>query len=192
MDLSRRSDERSSLAAVPPNPRHEPRDRWRPTARSRPADLRPRAPGPGAFQDHLPALVTVAWFLLDDPILVTEALVQAVREVSEGRVPPSDGRRRSERIALATVVHRCCAEITDARDGPPAAGRTSPVPDQHRGQAELSPEERSALALVAFGGHTYTEAADVLGAAPQELATRLRDGLHHLPAPPTAATLGRG
>jgi len=144
--------------------------RTSPTDRRAATDRGGRVVGADAFREHLPSLFSIASFLLAEPAEATEAVRRALTSVNEGSAAVVS--REEERAMLAATVYRCCADVVEARGA------------STRGSGPLPPVgapcdlERSALALVMFGGHSYRDAASVLGLEPAVVADRLRSGLH--------------
>lgn len=113
--------------------------------------------------------------------------------------PRFDGDRGSARGWIAAIAHRRAVdrvrseESSRRRDSADAAQRQRPHDsvideviernDQQRvtrALAELSEQQRQALELAYFGGHSYSAVAELLGQPVGTVKGRIRDGLRKL------------
>jgi RNA polymerase sigma-70 factor (ECF subfamily) len=100
--------------------------------------------------------------------LLTQAHARAVDTVRSEEAR----RRRHEREAQLTPT---------VEHGFEAAVDTSTLADHvRRAVDQLHPDERDAIQLAYFGGHSYKQAAALLGAPEGTVKSRIRAGLEHL------------
>lgn len=136
------------------------------------------------YDDHGAALFAVARLLLDDLGDARGVVVDVLIENGRRQLPGQDVRRY-----LACQVYLGCVRArmrrhavlpeSEAHTLPPRAVRhTSAVP----GLAELSEQQRAAVALCLYGEHTYVDVADTLSLPPPVVTTLLRSGLRKLRA----------
>lgn len=138
--------------------------------------------GPSTVEpDHLwdlhgPSVWLVACALLGDQSAALRAVALGMVDLflpSNG--PVGRGGRHGLRDAAGFVYWRC----EEAMAGSPVA-RTMTLPSVMVHLGELAELQRACIALCAFGGHTYTEAADVLSVPPGTVAALLTSGLREL------------
>lgn len=120
---------------------------------------------------HGVSLWVLACALLGNREAAMTAIASAMVDQAEGADRPADEPLR----AVAGLVYRRCDQVLaeTTRSMPaltPSVGRLG----------ELSEGQRTALALCTYGGHTYRDAALVLGLRPEVVAALLISGLHDL------------
>lgn len=120
---------------------------------------------------HGVSLWMLARALLGNREAAMNAVSTAMVDQADGDDRPGDDPLR----AVADLVYRRCDQVLaeTTRSMPaltPSVGRLG----------ELSEGQRTALALCTYGGHTYRDAALVLGLRPEMVAALLISGLHDL------------
>lgn len=103
---------------------------------------------------------------------VTMGMVDVFTPDAESLHPSPDSSLRG----VAGLVYQRCEELA----GEVSVSRTMTGPSLMVWLGELATAQRKALALCVFGGHTYREAAHLLGLAPGTVAALLKAGLHDL------------
>lgn len=120
---------------------------------------------------HGVSLWVLACALLGNREAAMTAVAAAMVDRADGHDAPDDDPLR----VVADLVYRRCDEVLvdTSRSMPaltPAVGRLG----------ELSEGQRTALALCTYGGHSYRDAALVLGLRPEVVAALLVSGLQDL------------
>lgn len=133
------------------------------------------------WESHGTPVYWMAYAVLGDETAAMQAvalgMVDHVRRDHENT--PADEVRR----ALARHVYLRSAELASQ-----SSASTKPPPLMEQ-LAQIARLQRASLALCTYGGHTYGEAAEVLGISPHTAAQLLTAGLHELsrlPMPLTA------
>lgn len=146
------------------------------------ADLLPVRLSPGgrrsfrALRNHGTTLHAVASMLTADPDLAARLVVLAIASCSADDVDPC-----LRDLSTAVAIEWLGTGVHHASSRPGAEGVTGSSLLQE--VSCLPDDQRALLALCRFGGHTYREAALVLG-IPADLAARLLgDALRSLAAP---------
>ena len=141
------------------------------------------------WQGHGSAMHMLACAFLGDSSRADLAVAQGICDFA-GR--PEHVRPRDEiaaRRELARIVYRLCGEVVTR---PSAPAKPAALPPLMVWLAEVSVRQRTCLVLCLFDGHTYREAAHLLGLAPTDVASLLRTGLLDLAGatgqPATAST----
>ncbi len=120
---------------------------------------------------HGRAVYSLAHTLLGDETTAMRAVAQAMVDfVGRDICTPAEDTGRT----LAALVYRRSAELAKETSTP-----THLTPGME-GLARLAQLQRASLALCTFGGHTYGDAAKVLGIAPLTVAQLLTSGLDEL------------
>lgn len=120
---------------------------------------------------HGVSLWVLACALLGNREAAMTAVASAMVDQTDGHDRPGDDPLR----AVADLVYQRCYQVMvdTSRSRPaltPSVGRLG----------QLSEGQRTALALCTYGGHTYRDAALVLGLRPEVVAALLVSGLHDL------------
>ena len=129
------------------------------------------------FDRHGTALHTFASILTKDPLHAETLVIDAI--CSQVALPPltdQDTKQRSARkLAAATYAAWSCRPAPPTPTPAPAGikSRSSTLTALH----QLPDDHRAALALCSFGGHTYRQAASVLGLPAERVAILLREAL---------------
>lgn len=126
------------------------------------------------YDRHGTALHTVANVLIGDQVRAEALVVEAIIAQSATRIADRDDRRSSLRQLAAGAYaawsrHPSLAGISL----PPATAPRSSIATVYR----LPDDQRVAVALCAFGGHTHRQAAAVLGLPAGRVADLLREAL---------------
>ncbi len=139
------------------------------------------SPTVGSWYDaHARALYLVALAVAGDAGVAQEAVVAGVGAAgrAEGDVDGSTGRER--RRVLARGVFDACTDLS-------ATSRDSGAGERQESSAPLvawvvsmDRNQREVLALCAYGGHSATQAADVLGTSPAEVHLLLLAALRNV------------
>lgn len=145
--------------------------------------LRGRQKADAALTRHGSTLYTLAHVLAGDREHAEQLVLQAIFTGRAGGVTrnpadPQDGLRRLARL----IYLQWCADV-----GPksvPAASAPQPGalagPTLLLGLKAMPHEQRAAVALCMFGGHSYRQAAEVLVLPAEAVAELLRDALYEL------------
>jgi len=157
------------------------RTRLLPASRER---ARPTQTLGGLLEDHGPALYSLAFIILGERDQAEAAVVQVLLEARDR--PLLDAHADSRRHLARCVYVRC----TRARLGPGRGAGDLPSgrhrPDDSSATtiitrlAELSEQQRAAIALSLYGDHTTTHIADLMSLPAPVVADLLRSGLHEL------------
>lgn len=121
-------------------------------------------------------LCLLASALSDEPELADQLVIQSIMA---HEAEPSSLQELSAGIYIAWL----------AWGRPPLSGRThleadaSPTAPMIVEIRDLADDQRAALALCKYGGHTYRGAAKILDLAPERVASLLGDALRRLGAP---------
>jgi RNA polymerase sigma-70 factor (ECF subfamily) len=132
--------------------------------------------------------------VVGDPAIAEEVTQEVMLDVwrSAARHDPGRGGAMGW---IMTIAHRRAvdrARREQAAFGRPAYGASAPDPADDRVEKRLEHErvrrclraltrlQRETLTLSYYGGHTYREVAALLGAPPNTVRTRMRDGLIRL------------
>ena len=153
-----------------------------------------RAEAERLWRDHGRAAYSLACALLGDEAVAKRAVVLGMTDFARSHVGASGaGTRRS----LARHVYRRSTELASATT------RASALSPTMAGITQLARIQRACLALCAFGGHSYADAAELVDIAPLTAAQLVTSGLYDLrarvgsvavqalvDAPPARGTLG--
>ena len=123
------------------------------------------------WDGHGPAVYFLACAVLGDETAAMRAVALGMTDfVREDTSTPADDIRRT----LARHVYRRTTELANepspSTEMPPLMGCLT----------QLAQLQRASLALCTYGGHTYGDAAEVLGVAPLTVAQLLTSGLDEL------------
>ena len=138
----------------------------------RPA-TKPDAPAATTYDEFGHSLYLLACVLTDDAKLAEQLVVQTIVEHQFG---PSTLRELSAGIYVAWL----------AGGQPPLSAESSPLAETSSGALtlhdihQLSVDQRAALGLCKYGGHTYRQAADLLDLLPEQVTRLLCDALRVL------------
>ena len=148
-----------------------------PALRSLRRALRPaKEPDPNVattYDEFGHSLYLLACVLTDDAKLAEQLVVQTIVEHQSGT---STLRELSAGIHVAWL----------AGGQPPLSAESSPLPETSSGALtlhdihRLSADQRAALGLCKYGGHTYRQAADLLDLLPEQVTRLLCDSLRIL------------
>lgn len=130
-------------------------------------------PAASTYKAYGKELHLLAMVLTDDTELAQELVVQAIMTYGLG---PSSLQELSSGVYVAWIGWG-----SPALSGEPA-GRSTRAQMLHEIHG-LPADQRAALGLCRYGGHTYRRAADVLGLAPELVARLLQDALSSLATP---------
>lgn len=124
-----------------------------------------------AWEQHGRSLYALASTLLGDREAAVRAVTLGMTDLvhSPHRGPAADLRR-----CMARHVYRRTLELAAQ------APTTRQLPSAMAGLGRLAQLQRACLALCVFGGHTYREAAGVLGVQPVTVAELLTAGLREV------------
>lgn len=151
----------AQLGVTPTEPvRSTGRTRWSPSQAER------------LWDDHGSAVYALACALLDEEVAAKRAVVLGMTDFVGSHLSPGDDARRS----LARHVYWRCTELASETPGTPG------LPPTVAWIGQLVRLQRACLALCIFGGHTYRDAADLLGIPPLTVAGMLTSGLEGLSA----------
>ena len=142
-----------------------------PTLRAVPTPASTDAWAEDLWNDHGQFIYSMAYALVGDESTAMRAVAEGMVDlVRSDVVVPAGGTRR----ALAGHVYRRSTHLATASPGstalPPAMVRL----------AQLAHLQRATLALCAYGGFTYTDAAELVGTTPLTVARLLTSGLDEL------------
>lgn len=123
------------------------------------------------WNSHGPSVYSLAIALLGDQTAAMQAVALGMvdfvrRDIS---TPAEDTGR-----TLARLVYLRSSELVNE------TATSADLTPALRWLAQLAQLQRASLALCAFGGHTYEDAAQVLGIAPLTVAQLLTSGLNEL------------
>lgn len=146
--------------------------------------------GPGAasapwledlWDRHSVAVYTLAFALLGDEASAGRAVQLGLGDLasSHPRVANHDALR-----SWAGHVYRHSQDLVDEVDS------TRPAPSAMDSLRQLAHQQRAALALCLFGGHTSRDVASLLGLAPKAVADLLRNGLREAERLTAGGSLG--
>lgn len=128
------------------------------------------------WERHGRSAYAIACVLLGDAATASQAVELAMADLAQsGGLESARDAKRS----MARHVYR------RSQDLPADLSRTLPMPPAMVLVHQLSQLQRACLALCLFGGHTYREAAALLGVAPSTAAALLTSGLAELGHPAT-------
>jgi hypothetical protein len=141
-------------------------------ARSRPDRLDAELQHEDLLDRHGDSLYALAFTLVCDEAAATRAMTLGMIDLAHSvkRVPDKDVRR-----SLARNVYRRSKELAGE-----TSSRTSHLPPAMVWLGQLARLQRACLALCVFGGHSYREAADLLGVPPKTVAELLTTGLREV------------
>lgn len=128
------------------------------------------------FDQHGAALHTVATALTKDPGFAETLVVAAIMSgVDSGELGQITGRSTARKLAAAVHTAWSCrpAPSGPISEPPGVTSASSTLNALHR----LPDDHRAALALCAFGDHTSTQAAVVLGLPATKVSNLLREAL---------------
>lgn len=120
---------------------------------------------------HGACAYALARVLVGDQTSAKQVVVQAMTDLARAGVGTSAGGTRR---TLARHIYRHSTELMGE------TARTTDLSPTMARLAHLARLQRASLALCAFGGHTYQQAADLLGVAPLTVAGLLTSGLDEL------------
>ena len=123
------------------------------------------------WNGHGRSAYALACALLGDETAAKQAVVLGMTDFARSQASTSAGDTRR---SLARHVYWRSTELASE------TSRTTGLPPTMAWLAQLAQQQRTSLALCAFGGHTYQEAADLLDIAPLTAAELLRSGLNEL------------
>ena len=123
------------------------------------------------WNSHGQSVYSLAQALLGDETAAMQAVALGMVDfVRRDTTAPAEDTGRT----LARLVYLRSSELV--RETSPSADLTPAL----RWLAQLAQLQRASLALCTFGGHTYEDAAKVLGIAPLTVAQLLTSGLNEL------------
>lgn len=123
------------------------------------------------WNSHGKSVYSLAHALLGDETAAMQAVALGMVDfVRRDTTAPAEDTGRT----LARLVYLRSSELV--RETSPSADLTPAL----RWLAQLAQLQRASLALCTFGGHTYEDAAKVLGIAPLTVAQLLTSGLNEL------------
>lgn len=128
------------------------------------------------WERHGRSAYAIACVLLKDAAVAERAVGLAMVDFVQSAECES---ARAARRSMARHVYRRSQELLSVD-----TARTLPMPPAMVWGDQLSQLQRACLALCLFGGHTYREAATLLGVAPSTAAALLTSGLTELGRPP--------
>lgn len=136
-----------------------------------PVTLADQEAAAAVFDRHGSTLHLLAMLLTDDPEIAEQIVVQAV-------VAHVGGPASLQQLSAALHLAWCCRIPAS---GPPQVPSIPTAPSSVLAEMQALPiQERLALGLCRFGGHTYREAADVLSLSPGVVARQLASALRTL------------
>jgi DNA-directed RNA polymerase specialized sigma24 family protein len=120
------------------------------------------------WERHGRSAYAIACVLLEDAAPAARAVELAMADLAQSAVRES---ARDARRSMARHVYRRSQELSAD------TSLTTPMPPAMVWVNQLGQLQRACLALCLFGGHTYREAAALLGVAPSTAAALLTSGL---------------
>lgn len=148
-------------------------------SRSRFRRARARRQSSEVFDWYAGDLFRLASVLSDNSELAQHLVIQAIVSHRFSGLSSRNSRYSQElsaAVVLAWVNRDSSAWTADDAGGSVSSPRSIMLDDLHT----LDDDQRAVLALCRFGGHTYREAADVLGLSAERAANLLREAMRHL------------